>query len=158
MSWATTITILPAGGARSPWWVHTSCMGNEPDERSGLQRQVDDLSSSFDRNRQDIEGLQAEASEAHARADAMEARAEGDREMIAELQVDGVVSQEHALHMEEALKSSRKIGAAIGMIMASRMVTEDEAFAILKQASQKSNRKLRELAADLVDSRRLSDV
>jgi len=88
----------------------------------------------------------------------MEARAEVDREMIAELQVDGVVSQEHALHMEEALKSSRKIGAAIGMIMASRMVTEDEAFAILKQASQKSNRKLRELAADLVDSRRLSDV
>ena len=54
--------------------------------------------------------------------------------------------------MEEALKSSRIIGAAIGVVMASRGVSDAEAFAILKKASNDSNRKLRELAADLLAS------
>jgi AmiR/NasT family two-component response regulator len=72
--------------------------------------------------------------------------------MIADLQRDGVLSQAHADQMDEALKSSRTIGAAIGMIMASRGLTEIEAFEVLRTASQRSNRKLRELAAELVGS------
>ncbi len=69
-----------------------------------------------------------------------------DREMIAELHRDGVVSRQHAEQMEEALRSSR----TIGLIMGSRQVSDTEAFEVLKLASQNSNRKLRELAAELV--------
>jgi AmiR/NasT family two-component response regulator len=54
--------------------------------------------------------------------------------------------------MDEALKSSRTIGAAIGIIMASRRLGEAEAFEVLRAVSQNSNRKLRDLAADLVAS------
>jgi AmiR/NasT family two-component response regulator len=44
----------------------------------------------------------------------------------------------------------RRIDAAIGMLMASRNMTEEQAFAVLRTASQNSNRKLRVLAAELV--------
>ena len=80
----------------------------------------------------------------------LEGRVEIDRELIAELQGEGVLSREHAAQMEQALKSSRTIGAALGMIMASRHVCEDEAFTILTTASQNYNRKLRDLAHELV--------
>ena len=88
----------------------------------------------------------------------MQARADLDRELIVELQADGVVSREHAQQMEEALRTSRTIGAAIGVIMASRAVSQDEAFAILKHASSSSNRKLRDLAAEIVEIGRLGQV
>lgn len=61
--------------------------------------------------------------------------------MIADLQRDGVLSQAHADQMDEALNSSRVIGAAIGMIMASRDLSEPAAFQVLRTASQNSNRK-----------------
>jgi AmiR/NasT family two-component response regulator len=87
----------------------------------------------------------------------MEARAQLDRDMISELQADGVLGQERQAQMDEALKSSRTIGAAIGLIMASRHVTEVEAFEVLRTASRNSNRKLRDLAAELVASAGLID-
>jgi AmiR/NasT family two-component response regulator len=73
------------------------------------------------------------------------------------MQADGLLSQEHARQLEQALRSSRTIGAAMGMIMPTRQVAEDEAFAILSSASQQSNRKVRELAADLVQRATSSD-
>ena len=75
-----------------------------------------------------------------------------DRDMIAELQRDGLLRQQHVAQMEEALRSSRTVGAAIGLIMGTRHVSDAEAFEILKAASQNSNRKLRDLAAELVAS------
>jgi len=136
-------------------------MGNGKD----YQGQIDDLSAEIATNRAGIDRLQAraDASDARAdaaesradaaeqRADAMEARSQLDREIVAELQADGVLSQEHAAQMEEALLSSRTIGAAVGILMASRQVTRERAFAILRQASQHGNRKLREVAADMVE-------
>jgi ANTAR domain len=86
-----------------------------------------------------------------ARVDKIEAAERVDREMIAELQADGELSREHAKEMEQALRSSRVIGAAIGMLMAGRSLHEDQAFAILAKASQDSNRKLRDVAQSLVD-------
>ncbi len=53
-------------------------------------------------------------------------------------------------HLEQALQSSRLIGAAIGMVMASRGVGYDEALAILKETSSRSNIKLRVLCAEMV--------
>lgn len=54
--------------------------------------------------------------------------------------------------MEQALKSSRIVGAAIGLVVGTRHVSDTEAFEILKAASQNSNHKLRDLAAELVAS------
>jgi hypothetical protein len=115
---------------------------------AGLQEQIDALVHQIEINRENIEALQR-------RADASEAQAVIDRDMIAELQRDGVLSQEHASQMEEALRSSRTVGAAIGLIMATRHVSDTDAFEILKVASQNSNRKLRDLAAELVASREM---
>lgn len=117
-----------------------------------LQEQIDALVRQVKDNRGDIDALQSRADAAELRADALETQALIDRDMIAELQRDGLVSQEHAKQMEEALKSSRTIGAAIGVIMGTRQVSEEEAFKILQTASQNSNRKLRDLAAELVAS------
>src|SRR4051794_25742801 len=55
-----------------------------------------------------------------ARLDAFEERLDVDEAMIADLQADGLLSQEHAQQLEQALRSSRLIGAAMGIIMASR--------------------------------------
>jgi len=69
--------------------------------------------------------------------------------MIAALQADGILSGEHAAHLGQTLRSSRRIGAAIGIIMVSRKVTEADAFSILSKASQQANRKLRLLADEV---------
>ena len=53
-------------------------------------------------------------------------------------------------NLETALSSNRRIGAAIGVLMASRRVTSQEAFALLRKASNESNRKLRDIADSVV--------
>jgi tetrahydromethanopterin S-methyltransferase subunit F len=131
--------------------VHDWAHGGRPAE-GDLQGQIDALKRRVAVNRADIDALAARANDSDARADDIEARAQIDRDMIAALEDEGVLNRKHAEQLEQALRSSRTIGAAIGMIMASRNVGEDEAFAILKRASQNSNRKLRELAHELVTS------
>lgn len=65
------------------------------------------------------------------------------------------LSVEHALRVQDtsnfeaALSSSRQIGTAIGIIMARRLVTSEEAFDLLRATSQRLNRKLREVAAQV---------
>ena len=143
-----------------------------------LERQIDDLRARVEaletradaaNNRADASEARADASEAradaaHARSEASEVRAIEDRsritgleerldlneKVIAELQMEGLLNYDQAVHLQEALRSSRMIGAAIGMIMVARKVSEVEAFAILSQASQNTNRKVRVLADDIV--------
>ncbi|WP_433363342.1 GAF and ANTAR domain-containing protein [Actinoplanes sp. CA-142083] len=55
-----------------------------------------------------------------------------------------------ARHLEKALAGRAVIEQAKGIIMGQRHCTPDEAFAVLSKASQASNRKLREVATDLV--------
>lgn len=57
-----------------------------------------------------------------------------------------------AAQMRAALDSRKTIDMALGIIIATHHCTPDEAFAILSQTSQNHNRKLRELAKDLVDA------
>ena len=149
-------------------------MGNgQPGPDGDWQEQLDDLRRRVEANRGDIDGLQDQADQARHRADestmraaAQEARADAnherigrledradvDQKLIAELQADGTVTAEHAAHLEEALRSSRKIGAAIGIVMARRKVGETEAFSMLVNASQNTNRKLRRVADEVVDT------
>lgn len=52
--------------------------------------------------------------------------------------------------LEVALRSNRQIGAAIGIAMARHGLTQAEAFKVLSRASQEQNRKLREVADEVV--------
>jgi uncharacterized coiled-coil protein SlyX len=136
-------------------------------ERRGsdsASQQLEELSATVARNRADIDKLQAAAEQAATRADAtddratehgirmdtLETRFDLDREVIAQLQADGLLSDEHAAHLTHALQSSRKIGAAIGIVMADRKVSEEAAFRVLSRASQDTNRKLQVVAYEVV--------
>jgi hypothetical protein len=59
---------------------------------------------------------------------------------------------EHAKNMEAALASSRDIGAAQGILMERYKVTREEAFGLLAVSSQRSNRKLRDIALQVVET------
>jgi hypothetical protein len=109
----------------------------------GLQSQIDELARRLDK-------ADFERHSLIVRADTAQTQAEHDRDMIVDLQAQGVVSEQHSRDLETALKSSRTIGKAVGILMESRKLSEDEAFAVLKQASQDGNRKLREIAAEIV--------
>jgi hypothetical protein len=58
-------------------------------------------------------------------------------------------SLDRAQQLDRALVSSRSIGTAIGVVMATHKVSEERAFELLSEASQRLNRKLRELALDV---------
>ena len=47
---------------------------------------------------------------------------------------------------------------AMGVLMARHHVTRDEAFAMLRRTSQDSNRKVADVAADVVDTGQLPPV
>lgn len=53
-------------------------------------------------------------------------------------------------HLQIALQTNRRIGMAIGILMADQKLTADEAFDRLRTASQHSGRKLRDIAEDVI--------
>lgn len=57
---------------------------------------------------------------------------------------------DHAADLRSALESRTTIDLAVGIIMGQNQCTQDEAFTILKTASNTRNIKLRELAAQVV--------
>lgn len=63
-----------------------------------------------------------------------------------------VAAQERvrAENLTLALESSRRIGAAIGVVMAGSHCTYEQAFAILRDASQRTHRKIRDVAEDVL--------
>jgi hypothetical protein len=56
------------------------------------------------------------------------------------------------LQLDAALSSNRRIGAALGILMARHRLTHEQAFLSLRQASQNTNRKLRDLAEDILET------
>jgi AmiR/NasT family two-component response regulator len=62
----------------------------------------------------------------------------------------GCDAQHKIKHLEVALASSRRIGAAVGILMATYKVPERQAFDMLVAVSQHHQRKLRDLADDVV--------
>jgi GAF domain-containing protein len=59
---------------------------------------------------------------------------------------------EHARNMGLAMQSRAVIEQAKGVLMAQRHVDVDQAFEILREASQRYNRKLRDIATGIVES------
>ena len=58
--------------------------------------------------------------------------------------------EEQAENLAVALRTNRRIGVAIGILQALRRVTTDAAFELLRDESQRQNRKLREVAEDVI--------
>jgi AmiR/NasT family two-component response regulator len=52
--------------------------------------------------------------------------------------------------LEVAVTTNRQIGAAIGILMHQHKITESQGFELLREISQRTNRKLRDLADELV--------
>jgi hypothetical protein len=74
------------------------------------------------------------------------------------LAVAGAAAREHAENLKRALKSSRDIGVAMGVIMHQHKVTRDQAFDLLRIASQHNHRKLAEIAVDVGDTGILPEI
>ncbi len=67
----------------------------------------------------------------------------------------GAQERDRGDQLEQALASNREIGMAMGLLMARGLMTEDQAFAVLRRASQHLNRKLHEVAAELIETGQL---
>ena len=68
------------------------------------------------------------------------------------LLVTATEARDKAANLLIALESNREIGVAVGVLMARHHLTRDQAFDVLWHASQNSNRKLRDLAAEVVET------
>lgn len=66
------------------------------------------------------------------------------------LEAEAVIERQQIESLHRALETCRRIGAAVGILMATFKIVEDEAFLMLKRASQNGNRKLRDVADDVV--------
>ena len=97
-----------------------------------------------------VDAIEALATKDSLRIDDLEAYVDIDRQMILELHETGVLRQDQVEELQTALRTSRMIGQAIGIIMTRRFVTQDEAFTLLRRANNNTNRKLGEIAEDVV--------
>jgi ANTAR domain-containing protein len=61
-------------------------------------------------------------------------------------------AEEQTANLRTALDSSRQIGAAVGILMAHHHITQDAAFELLRTTSQRLQRKLRDIAARVVET------
>jgi hypothetical protein len=68
------------------------------------------------------------------------------------LAVSAATAREQAAQLQVALDNSRRIGMAMGVLMATHKITRDQAFALLRIVSQNTNRKLADIAGDVVET------
>jgi len=61
-------------------------------------------------------------------------------------------ARERAENLEVAVESNRSIGMAIGILMARFVVTKEDAFDLLRISSQRSHRRIADIATEVVDT------
>jgi hypothetical protein len=71
-------------------------------------------------------------------------------EILVRSALDLLGAQELQEHLRTAIASREAIGEAKGILMAEQRCTADQAFELLRRASQRQNRKLKDIAEDLV--------
>ncbi len=69
---------------------------------------------------------------------------------FASVALSGTRHSLRADQLQEGLATNREIGAAVGILMATHGITQDDAFTMLSKASQRLNRKLRDIATAIV--------
>ena len=72
------------------------------------------------------------------------------------LLVNAMLANDRARNLQHALESNREIGMAMGVLMHQHRLSRTQAFDVLRAASQDSNRKLVDLALEVVDTGTLS--
>jgi hypothetical protein len=72
------------------------------------------------------------------------------------LLVTALVARDHADNLTLALESNREIGVAMGILMHQHRLSREQAFDVLRVASQDSNRKLGDIATEVADTGILS--
>lgn len=68
------------------------------------------------------------------------------------LAVTAATTREELGNLRRALENSREIGVAMGVLMNTHGVTRTQAFDLLRIASQRSNRKLSDVATEVADT------
>ncbi|MCW2526227.1 MAG: hypothetical protein JWM76_1087 [Pseudonocardiales bacterium] len=68
----------------------------------------------------------------------------------AAIAIRNATNVERASHLEIALKSNRRIGMAMGIVMSAFKMTEQQSFDRLRDSSQRSNRKLLDVAEEVI--------
>ena len=100
--------------------------------------------------------LYSRADRGYGEAEVAQAQTFADHAAVVLANAMAYTTAEMANHqLQEALASRSLIGQAQGLIMAARACTPEEAFDALRDASQRTHRKLRDIAQDVVDHRRL---
>ena len=89
------------------------------------------------------------------RLDAFDDRAVGAGLVLAthgSLLVTAQLARDKAANLLKAMESNREIGVAMGILMHRHKLDREQAFAVLRVASQDSNRKLAEVASEVADT------
>jgi tetrahydromethanopterin S-methyltransferase subunit F len=71
-------------------------------------------------------------------------------ELVARMEGKLLAAEEQLTNLQVALQSNRRIGMAIGVLMAVRKISENEALELLRQVSSRRNVKLRLVAEDVI--------
>ena len=74
------------------------------------------------------------------------------------LAVGKAAAQGRAANLLRALKNSREIGIAMGILMNQHHVTRDQAFDLLRITSQHTHRKVADIATELADTGAMPDI
>jgi GAF domain-containing protein len=77
---------------------------------------------------------------------------------MASLALQNAIARSKADNLEVALESSRQIGMAVGILMSSRLLPADRAFDELRKVSQHANRKIRDVAAEVMETGALPEL
>jgi GAF domain-containing protein len=76
----------------------------------------------------------------------------------AAIAVSHALDQDKVTNLEEALRSNREIGVALGVLMTRYTMTQQQAFDLLRTVSQRTHRKLRDVAGDVAFTGALPEV
>ena len=95
-------------------------------------------------------GEQPTRAEMQERIEELEHQHSVDRELIAHLEDEGVIDRNKIANLEVALITCRRIGTALGILMAQNQWTQQQAFAALRTVSQTTHRKIRDIADDVL--------
>ncbi|MFC7490885.1 MULTISPECIES: ANTAR domain-containing protein [unclassified Knoellia] len=111
---------------------------------------ADDSEARTDAAQRQTDAKAATSRDDHRRISDLEGRLDVHQELIAELQAQGLVSSDHAAHLEDALQTARLIGMAVGVVMNGRCVSEARAFELLRKGCTDNRRELRVVAEEVV--------
>ena len=88
-------------------------------------------------------------------ADAFDADDEAVAHILARHASVALASARHEVTMAQAIDARKLVGQAMGILMERFDIDADRAFAVLKRYSQDTNTKLRDVAQQLIDTRKL---